>query len=160
MDMAEIPEDIAWKIYEPHIKRKMSQAGVDPFKAEEMIKNKHDSARHALEEVMKEVPIVVNRPPSLHKHNFTGHYAKITHGSTMNLPPEIENMHNMDYDGDQLAIHVPLTQAAIRDVKEKLLPSKQLFSAASNNALIAGMDLDPYIGFYEATKKKHKRLKK
>lgn len=157
MDQAEIPTDIAWKIFEPHVTRKMTMAGVDMINAKDRIKKRDVAATSALNTVMKEVPIVVNRAPSLHKHNFTAHYAKTTSGSTMNLPAEIEPMHNMDYDGDQLGIHVPLTTSAIKDAKTKLLPSKQLFSAANRDSLIASIDLDPFIGFYEGSSKKKKR---
>ncbi len=153
MDEAEIPNEIAWKIFEPHMLRKMTSSGIDLSNAKERIKNRDITSTYALDETMKKIPIVVNRAPSLHKHNYTGHYAKRTSGATMNLPPEVEPMHNADYDGDQLAIHVPLTQKSIEDVKTKLLPSKQLFSAANRDALIASIDLDPFIGFYEGSKK-------
>jgi DNA-directed RNA polymerase subunit beta' len=157
MDQAEIPIDIAWKIFEPHVTRKLSMSGIQKDVAQDRIKNRDIAATNALHSVMKEIPIIVNRAPSLHKHNFTAHYAKTTSGSTMNLPAEIEPMHNMDYDGDQLGIHVPLGAAAIKDAKYKLLPSKQLFSAANNDALIASIDLDPFIGFYEGSMKKVKK---
>jgi DNA-directed RNA polymerase subunit beta' len=101
---------------------------------------------------MKEIPLVINRAPSLHKHNMTGHYAKISGGNTMHIPPEIENGQNADYDGDQLAIHVPFGHKAVADVKNKLMASKQLFTDSTKNGLTMGIDLDPFIGFYDATK--------
>ena len=159
MDQAEIPKDIAWKMFEPHVTRKLTMSGVPINDAKDRIKNRDRAATYALKDVMSKVPIVINRAPSLHKHNFTAHYARIGSGNTMNVPAEIEPMHNMDYDGDALGIHVPLGTAAIKDAKTKLLPSKQLFSAAGSDALIAGIDLDPFIGFYEGSKKYKKGRK-
>lgn len=153
MDEVELPKDVAWKIFEPHVTRKMSQMGIPVQDSKEHIRNRTPTASNVLSSVMKEVPVVVNRPPSLHKHNMTGHYAKIGSGNVMHLPPEVENGHNADYDGDQLAIHVPLTQKSIHDVKSKLMASKQLFSEKQKGKLIMGIDLDPFIGFYDATKK-------
>jgi len=152
IDQVEIPKFVAWKSFEPHVKRKMSQMGIPTHEAEEMIEKKHPTAESVLHQVMKEVPVVINRAPSLHKHNMTGHYAKIASGNVMHVPPEVEPGHNMDYDGDQLAIHVPLTPKAISDVKNKLMASKQLLTNSQAGKLNIGIDLDPFIGFYDATK--------
>ena len=140
-------------MFAPHVTRELTKAGISKFDAKERIEKRDPASTNALHSVMKRIPIVINRAPSLHKHNFTAHYAKLSSGNTMNVPSEIEPMHNMDYDGDQLGVHVPLTQASIDDAKTKLLPSKQLFSAASRDSLIAGIDLDPFIGFYEGSVK-------
>jgi len=158
MDQVEIPKYVAWKAFEPHITRRMSQMGIPNDMAKDMIDKKNETATNVLHSVMKEVPVVINRAPALHKHNMTGHYAKISSGNTMHIPPEIENGQNADYDGDQLAVHVPLGHAAIKDVKTKLMASKQLFTDTSKNGLTMGIDLDPFIGFYDATK--HKNGKK
>ena len=154
MDQVEIPKAVAWKSFEPHVVRKMSQMGIPNDKAKEMIEKKNETATNVLNGVMKDVPIVINRAPSLHKHNMTGHYAKISGGNVMHIPPEIENGQNADYDGDQLAIHVPFGHKAIQDVKDKLMASKQLFTNTSKDKLTMGIDLDPFIGFYDATNTK------
>jgi len=156
IDQVEIPKYVAWKTFEPHVIRKMSQMGIERDVAKDMIEKKNPTATNVLHSVMKDVPVVINRSPSLHKHNMTGHYAKISGGNVMHIPPEIEEGQNADYDGDQLAIHVPLTQKAIHDVKTKLMASKQLFGASNKGRLMMGIDLDPFIGFYDSTKKKKK----
>ena len=153
MDEVEIPKYVAWNAFQPHIVRKMSQMGIPNDVAKDMIEKKNETATNVLNKVMKEVPIVINRAPALHKHNMTGHYAKISGGNTMHIPPEIEDGQNADYDGDQLAIHVPFGQKAINDVKNKLMASKQLFTNASKHGLTMGIDLDPFIGYYDATNK-------
>lgn len=152
MDQVEIPKAVAWNAYKPHIVRKMSQMGIANDVSKEMIDNKTETATNVLNQVMKEVPLVINRAPALHKHNMTGHYASISGGNVMHIPPEIENGQNADYDGDQLAIHVPFGQAAIKDVKTRLMASKQLFNNAQKGGLTMGIDLDPFIGYYDATK--------
>jgi DNA-directed RNA polymerase beta subunit len=156
MDQVEIPKHVAWNAFAPHVTRKMSQMGIPTHEAKKKIEARDATATNVLHSVMKEVPVVINRSPALHKFNMTGHYAKISGGNTMHIPPEIEVGQNADYDGDQLAIHVPLTQKAIRDVKTKLMASKQLFQNAKKGEVMMGIDLDPFIGFYDATKKKGK----
>jgi len=153
MDQVEIPKHVAWSAFQPHVTRKMSQMGIPNDRAKEMIEQRNETATNVLTQVMKDVPVVINRAPALHKHNMTGHYAKISGGNVMHIPPEIENGQNADYDGDQLAIHVPFGQKAIHDVKTKLMASKQLFTDSAKKGLTMGIDLDPFIGFYDATKK-------
>ena len=152
MDEVELPKPVAWKVFEPHVKRKMAQAGMDTASITEHIENKSPTAEKFLHDTMKEVPVVINRAPSLHRHNMTGHYARISPDNAMRVSPLIENPQNMDYDGDQLAIHVPLTQASINDVKNKIMASKQLFGARKNDNLQMSIDLDPHVGFFHATK--------
>jgi len=152
LDQVEIPKDVAWNIFSPHVHRKMAQAGMDTTSIQEHIENKTPTAKRFLDETMKEVPVVINRAPTLHKHSMIGAYAKIGSGTAMKISPLHENPLNADYDGDQLAIHAPITQKAIDDVKNKLLASKQMFGASSNENLQMQIDLDPYIGFYHASK--------
>ena len=152
IDEIEVPKPVAWKIFEPHVRRKMAQAGMDTGSIVEHIENQTDTAKNFLHQVMKEVPVVINRAPSLHKHNMTGHYAKISPDNAMRISPLIEEGQNADYDGDQLAIHVPLTQKSIDDVKNKIMASKQLFGARNKDDLKMKIDLDPHIGFFHATK--------
>jgi len=152
MDEVELPKEVAWKVFEPHVKRKMSQVGLDSLTTQRHIEDRDPTAQRFLEQTMKEVPVVINRAPSLHKHNMTGHYAKISPDSSMKISPLVENGQNADYDGDQLGIHVPLTQKAISDVKDKIMASKQLFGARNKDNLQMEIDLDPYVGFYHATK--------
>ena len=152
MDEVELPKEVAWNVFEPHIRRKMAQTGMDTATIAEHLEKRTDTAKQFLEQVMKEVPVVINRAPTLHKFNMTGHYAKISPDNAMRISPLIEPGQNADYDGDQLAIHVPLTQKAIDDVKNKILASKQLFGARNNDNLVMKIDLDPHIGFYHSTK--------
>jgi len=156
MDEVELPKEVAWKVFEPHVRRKMAQVGMDSLSINNHIENRTDTAKQFLDTAMKEIPVVINRAPSLHKHNMTGHYAKISPDNAMRISPLIEIGQNADYDGDQLAVHVPLTQKAIDDVKNKIMASKQLFGARNNDNLVMKIDLDPHIGFYHATKYRDK----
>ena len=154
MDEIEIPKEVAWGAFEPHVTRKMSQMGIAPADSKSMIEARNPTATNVLTGVMKDIPVVINRSPSLHKHNMTGHYAKIGGGNVMSIPGEIENGQNADDDGDQLGIHVPFGHKAVDDVKTKLMASKQLLGSASKGNLVMGIDLDPFIGFFDATKSK------
>jgi len=152
MDEVELPKEVAWKMYTPHLHREMARAGMSSTDIQQHIDNKTDTAKRFLDDVMKRVPVVINRAPTLHKHNMIGAYPKISADNAMKISPLHENPLNADYDGDQLAIHVPLTEKAIDDVKNKLLASKQIFGAKNKDHIAFDIDLDPYIGFYHATK--------
>jgi len=155
IDQIELPNNVAWSMYEPHVVRKMSQMGIPVNESKKMIENRNESATRVLDSAMREIPVVINRAPSLHKHNMTGHYASRTSGNVMHIPAVIEDGQNADYDGDQLGIHVPFGHKAIQDVKTKIMASKQLMNSAKKNNLMMGIDLDPFIGFYDTTRKKN-----
>jgi len=152
MDEVELPKEVAWKMYSPHLHRNMARTGMSSTDIQHHIDNKTVTAKKFLDDAMKNIPVVINRAPTLHKHNMLGAYPKISADNAMKISPLHENPLNADYDGDQLAIHVPLTQKSIDDVKNKLMASKQIFGEKNNNHVAFDIDLDPYIGFYHSTK--------
>lgn len=127
MDSIALPEDSAWHIYKPFIIRNMVRNGISAVKAEKEVEDRTERAKIMLEAEMKERPVALNRNPSLHKFNVMAFYPKLSKESTIQVSPQIVTGFNMDFDGDQGNIFVPVTPEAVNEAKEKLLPSKNLF---------------------------------
>jgi DNA-directed RNA polymerase beta subunit len=102
LDHVGVPEDMAFKIMKPFITRKMVQNGYTPIKALEAIKDRTPVARHQLDEVMKERPVMVNRHPSLHKFNFMSQWGRVVPGQAIMLNPLVIHGFNADFDGDSM----------------------------------------------------------
>ncbi len=163
IDEIEIPEKMGLKMYEPHISRRLSRAGFTPIETKEMIEKKDQRAVHAMHEIAKEVPVVYNRAPSLWKHNMLGGYPKFVKGNTIGINPLMERSLGADYDGDTVAVHVPVTQKAINDIKEKIMPSKNILTdqgSFANPDVVAMPDQDATLGIYKASRPSTSRVKK
>lgn len=126
MDQISIPEESAWKTYKPFLLRRMIQNGISAVSAEKEIEARTDRAKHFLEAEMKERPIMMNRNPSLHKYNIMSFFPIMNHDSVIKVSPPIVTGFALDFDGDQINLHVPVTPEAVREAKEKMLPSKNL----------------------------------
>ena len=128
MDQIGIPEDMAWEMYKPHVERKLVQRGYSPVTAKGMIDERNATARHLLEDVMKERPVLMDRAPTWHKFNIMAFKPHIVEGRSIHVCPLIDSGFNMDHDGDTVNIHVPASMKAARQAMDKMLPSKNLFS--------------------------------
>jgi DNA-directed RNA polymerase subunit beta' len=125
VDEIGIPEEMAWRIYKPTIVRRLSQLGIKPSDAMEHVEKRTMSARQALDEEMKIRPVIYNRAPSLHRWSVASAIPRISTGKEVKISPLVVGPFNADYDGDTMAVHVPITDAA-RDEAFKLLPSRNL----------------------------------
>lgn len=128
MDQVGIPEDMAWEMYKPFVTRKLVQRGYSPVDSVKMIDDKTPTARHILDDVMKEKPVLMDRAPTWHKFNIMAFKPFITDGKEIRVCPMIDSGYNMDHDGDTVNMHVPASDKASREALEKMLPSKNLIS--------------------------------
>jgi len=144
IDEAGIPEDMAWKLYNPHILSELKKRGYNIAKAKKMIEERDPIAREILEQKMKEIPIIINRAPSLWKYNLVALYPKIHKKKTVDINLLIAKGLAGDLDGDTVNVHVPITPQAIEDAK-RMLPSRiaphlrnprDLIYAPSHEALV------------------------
>ena len=125
-----------------------------------MIDSKDKRAIHAMHEIAKDIPVVYNRAPSLWKHNMVGGYAKFVKGNTIGINPLVERSLGADYDGDTVAVHVPVGQKAIADIKEKIMPSKNIFTdqgSFANPDVVSMPDQDATLGIYKASRSSKKK---
>jgi DNA-directed RNA polymerase beta subunit len=150
LDEAGMPEDMAWKLFGPFVMKNLVALGYRPLDAEKMIEDRDPKAKQVLLREMKARPVLVNRNPSLHKFNIMALYPKLTQDKVLTLPPLIEGGFNADHDGDQMNVHVPISDDAVAEAKQKLLPSKNLFSSRRKKAHWVP-EQETVIGLYRAT---------
>lgn len=123
IDEVGLPEDMAWKLYAPHVIQELTHRGYPLWQAKEMVEKQDPIARQVLEQKLKEVPVIINRAPSLWKYNLVALYPKIHHGKSIAINMLIAKGLAGDLDGDTVNVHIPITPQAVEDAK-KMLPSK------------------------------------
>ena len=126
MDEIALPEDMAWKMFAPFTMGRMVRDGMDPVEASRHIENRTSMARRYINKEMEERPVMYSRDPSLHRFNIMGAHARMQPGSAISASPLVVKPFNLDFDGDQMNVHVPVTQEAIKEIKEKMMPSRNL----------------------------------
>lgn len=127
MDTIGIPEEQAWTQFRPWTIGRLVRQGMPATEAVKAVRDRTPAARRELDEEMKVRPVVYNRAPSLHRYNYVGGYAKINPGqSNISIPQSVTKGLAADFDGDAINVHVPASEAAVREVVEKLFPSKNL----------------------------------
>ena len=119
LDEVGISEETAWTMYEPFVVRKLRQRGMSMTGAVDAVINKDKEAFKALEECLKERPLLINRAPTLHKYSIMACRPKITKGNTLHVSPAICKNFNADFDGDSAAdlIRIEVTS----EIFEKML---------------------------------------
>lgn len=131
LDEAYVSQNILWKAYAPFVIRRMVMKGIPATHAHEYLEKRHPLAKAALMEELQYRPAIVSRDPMLHKFNLLGFYLKPNpdpKDTTIKLNPLVFKGFGADNDGDQLNINVPATEEAVQDIKEKMMPSKNIFS--------------------------------
>lgn len=125
IDELGVPEEMAWKLFEPFVIRELKMHGKTPIQALEEIKSKSLLATRALEVIMKERHVLLNRAPSLHKFSVMAFKPKIVSGRAIRVQPLINKGFNVDFDGDQQLTYI-LTS----------LPKDGISSLVQNNECI------------------------
>ncbi len=149
LDEAGIPIEMAKVIYKPFIIKEMIQMGFRPLEARENIKEDGVASRKALLKVMMNRPILLNRAPTLHKHGIQAFKPILLDGKDIKTNPLINAGFNLDYDGDTMAVHVPVTDEAV-DEAWGMLPSKNVFKAG-DNSVVHAISKDYQLGLYYLT---------
>jgi DNA-directed RNA polymerase subunit beta' len=134
MDEVALPEDKAWEVYKPFVVRGLVRRGLPRMQALQHVEDRNKEAHAELERQMSSRPIVINRAPVLHRYGMMAFYPKLTKNKVMEVNPVITKGFNADFDGDAMQYHVPSTDDAAKEAVEKMLPSKNLFAAASFKA--------------------------
>lgn len=153
MDQIGVPVDMLWQTYSKFIMRGLVNQGYKPAKANEMIEERHPTAKAILDQEVKTRPMFVNRAPSLHKHNFVAAYPVPVEGKSLRVNPFMERGQNLDYDGDTMQLHVPVGTKAIAEAQQLTL-SKLLFSDKNRDDLMVFPQHEAILGTWLATAKK------
>lgn len=126
---AAIPIDLLWTTMEYHIIRDLVKSGLDYVSAKKAVIARNPTAQASFNKIIKHVPVILNRAPTLMATNITAHYAVPIKGKTIGVNPLHLPYYAGDYDGDALTIQVPMTAEAIHEAKTKLLPMQHIYDA-------------------------------
>lgn len=129
IDEVGLPAEAGWEIFKPFIIRDLTRRGKSAVNAIKSYTDRSLDAQEAMKRVIEERPLIINRAPSLHKHNLTAHQVRLVPGNAIRLPVPILAGHGADFDGDALNFHVPVSDKAVREAKDKMMPSRMLYSA-------------------------------
>ena len=148
-----IPKDMAAELYKPFIIRKLIERGIVKTvkSAKKIIDRKDPDIWGILENVIKGHPVLMNRAPTLHRLGIQAFQPKLIEGKAMQLHPLSCTAFTADFDGDQMAVHLPLGNAAILEAQLLMLGSHNVLNPA-NGAPITVPSQDMVLGLYYITK--------
>ncbi|MBL7898118.1 MAG: DNA-directed RNA polymerase subunit beta' [Crocinitomicaceae bacterium] len=150
-----LPKDMAAELFKPFIIRKLIERGVVKTvkSAKKIVDKKEPIVWDILENVLKGHPVLLNRAPTLHRLGIQAFQPKLIEGKAIRLHPLVCTAFNADFDGDQMAVHVPLGNAAILEAQILMLASHNIRNSA-NGAPITVPSQDMVLGLYYITKLK------
>lgn len=151
-----IPKDMAAELYKPFIIRKLIERGIVKTvkSAKRIIDRKEPVVYDILENVMKGHPVLLNRAPTLHRLGIQAFQPKMIEGKAIQLHPLVTTAFNADFDGDQMAVHLPLGPEAILEAQLLMLGSQNILNPA-NGSPITVPSQDMVLGLYFMTKEAH-----
>jgi len=148
-----IPKDMAAELYKPFVIRKLIERGIVKTvkSAKKIVDRKDPVVWDILENVLKGHPVMLNRAPTLHRLGIQAFQPKLIEGKAIQLHPLACSAFNADFDGDQMAVHLPLGNAAILEAQMLMLASQNILNPA-NGAPITVPSQDMVLGLYYMTK--------
>ncbi|WP_047450482.1 DNA-directed RNA polymerase subunit beta' [Alistipes sp. ZOR0009] len=150
-----IPKDMAAELYKPFIIRKLIERGIVKTvkSAKKIVDRKDPVVWDILENVIKGHPVMLNRAPTLHRLGIQAFQPKLIEGKAIQLHPLSCTAFNADFDGDQMAVHLPLGNAAILEAQILMLGAHNILNPA-NGAPITVPSQDMVLGLYYITKER------
>lgn len=147
-----LPEKMALELFKPFIMKKLVDKGVvfNIKKARSLVESESTEVFAILDEVVREHPVMLNRAPTLHRLGIQAFEPVLVPGKALKLHPLACKAFNADFDGDQMAIHVPLTQAAQMECWTLMLSARNLLDPANGNTIVAPSQ-DMVLGIYYMT---------
>ncbi|MBT5420382.1 MAG: DNA-directed RNA polymerase subunit beta' [Candidatus Cloacimonetes bacterium] len=147
-----LPKEMAIELFKPFIIERLEKIGeAEKAKtAKKLIEKKRPEIWKILEEVIKDYPVLLNRAPTLHKHGIQAFMPVLTEGKAIELHPLVCIPYNADFDGDQMAVHVPLSNEAQMEARVLMLSTRNLLLPASGKLAMA-TNQDIVLGNYYLT---------
>ncbi len=147
-----IPKEMALRLFEPFIIRRLKELGIchTVRTARKMIERHDEQVWDILEEVTKDKTVFLNRAPTLHRLSIQAFEPVLVEGKAIRLHPMVCTPFNADFDGDQMAVHVPLSIEAQLESKLMMLASTSIFSPASGKSVMTPTQ-DVCLGLYFLT---------
>ena len=148
-----LPKDMAAELYKPFIIRKLIERGIVKTvkSAKKVIDRKDPVIFDILEHVMEGHPVLLNRAPTLHRHGILAFQPRMIEGKAIQLHPLACAGFNADFDGDQMAVHLPLSNEAVLEAQLLMLGSHNILDPANGNPITVPSQ-DMILGLYYITK--------
>ena len=147
-----LPKSMALELFRPFVIARLVQNNyaANVKGARRLIERNRPEVWEALEEAIKERPVLLNRAPTLHRLGIQAFEPILIEGSAIQLHPLVTTAFNADFDGDQMAVHVPLSQKAVQEARELMLASRNLLKPADGEPIISPSK-DMVLGVYYLT---------
>ncbi|MCA9374934.1 DNA-directed RNA polymerase subunit beta' [Candidatus Dojkabacteria bacterium] len=147
-----LPKEVALEMFKPFVIHELMETELAPNikVAKEMIDESADQVWDILERIIKDKPVLLNRAPTLHKYSIQAFYPVLVGGDAIRVHPLVCKAFNADFDGDQMAVHVLLTEEALKEGIEKMLSTKNIISIA-HGSVLAVPSKDMLLGFFLLT---------
>ncbi|HET6723796.1 MAG TPA: DNA-directed RNA polymerase subunit beta', partial [Chitinophagaceae bacterium] len=150
-----LPKDMAAELFKPFIIRKLIERGIVKTvkSARKLVDKKEAVVWDILENILRGHPVMLNRAPTLHRLSIQAFQPKLIEGKAIQLHPLVCTAFNADFDGDQMAVHVPLSHAAVLEAQLLMLASHNILNP-QNGTPITLPSQDMVLGLYYLTKGK------
>jgi len=147
-----LPRTMALELFKPFVMRRLVEENhaQNIKSAKRLVDRVRPEVWGVLEEVVKDRPVLLNRAPTLHRLGFQAFEVVLTDGHAIRIHPLVCAAFNADFDGDQMAVHVPLSKLAVKEARELMLSSHNLLKPA-NGEPIVGPSKDMVLGCYYMT---------
>ena len=151
-----LPKEMALELFKPHVIKVLVEREIatNIKSAKKMIENKDERVWDVVEEVIKEHPVLLNRAPTLHRLGIQAFEPKLIDGRAIRLHPLVTTAFNADFDGDQMAVHVPLSEEAQAEARLLMLGANNILSPKDGKPIVTPTQ-DMILGnFYLTMEKK------
>ncbi len=150
-----LPKRMALELFKPFVMRKLVEKGLahNIKSAKRIVERVRPEVWDVLEEVIQDHPVLLNRAPTLHRLGIQAFEPVLIEGSAIQIHPLVCSAFNADFDGDQMAVHVPLSAAAKREAREQMLSVNNLLQPSNGEPIVAPT-LDMVLGIYYLTSAK------
>ena len=152
MDECGLPKRMALELFKPFVMHRLVNNALAPNirAAKRMVERSAPEVWPILEDVIKDRPVMLNRAPTLHRLGIQAFKPVLIEGSAIQLHPLVCSAFNADFDGDQMAVHVPLSAMAVNETRTVMLSINNMLSPSSGDPLVAP-NLDMVMGCYYLT---------
>lgn len=147
-----VPKQMALELFKPFVMRKLVEQGFahNIKSARRQVERARPEVWDILKDVVQERPVLLNRAPTLHRLSIQAFEVVLIEGSALQIHPLVCSAFNADFDGDQMAIHIPLSRASIKEARERMLSTQNMLLPSSGEPVMTPT-LDMVLGIYYLT---------
>lgn len=147
-----LPKEMALEMFKPYVLREMILRGIAPNvrSAKNMLEHRPPEVFDILEEITRNHPVLLNRAPTLHKLGIQAFYPILIEGSAIRLHPCVCSGYNADFDGDQMAVHIPLSEQSKEEAVALMMADKNLLKPSDGSPIVVP-NKNMLVGLYYLT---------